>query len=294
MFSPSAKILSQRPTSAFPLSIGTSLAFESMFEGGPNPTYDPARIKPPPIDPYTYQGLWINIDTVYRNIYEAVETEQRGHLLPGDLLDTLIEEIGHIRDIVNQFTQGRLPVVFYHSRYEGMKAAHPWAKLRIPTTPKQLTERDLMDAALRPLLKNHTQDLGIQVFKRGLETTTPQGKVLIFTHMAYDLLSHRKFSDLHLLESHTGVLKKQASYYTKLTGGKDLMRIPFNTCTIQVFGDSRTFLGFPSEVKKDLIGLAELANWNSQTTADRMRLGITSLKDKLTAGILVKMLHESV
>ena len=291
--SPSARALEQRTQSAFPLSIGTSLALESMFEG-PQPTYDPTREKPPVIDPYQYQAFWINIDTVYRNIYESVATAEKGVLLPGDILDTLIHELETIRDVVNHFTQGRLPVVFYHSRYEGMKSAHPWGKLRVPNTPKQLRDAQIRDATLNPLIKNHSQDFQIRSFKRALEVKEERPRALIMTHYAYDLLSHRRFSDLHLLESHTGLLKKQASYYTKLSNGKELMRLPFNTCTIQVFGDSQHFFGMNQEVKHDLIMLAEQANWNAMTTTDRMRLGIGSLKDRLTAEILIKMLGESI
>jgi hypothetical protein len=286
------RVLDMRATSAFPLSIATSFALESMFEG-PNPPFDPTREKPPAIDPHQYQAFWINVATIYRNLLDSVSsTEERNKLLPGDILDFLIYELETIKDVVNHFTQGRLPVVFYHSRYEGMKSAHPWAKLRIPSTTKQLRDRDIRDAVLTPLIKNHTKDFQLRIFKRALETTEVRQKVLILTHYAYDLLSSRKFDDLHLLESHTGLLKKHASFYTKLSNSKDLVRIPFNMCTIQVFGDSQTFFGFPPEVKHDILQLSELAKWNAMTTSDRVRLGISTLKDRLTADILIKMLGE--
>ncbi len=60
-------VLAERTVSAFPLSIGTSLAFESLFDGRQAP-YDNERELPSRINIDDYKIFLINVGTLIRNI----------------------------------------------------------------------------------------------------------------------------------------------------------------------------------------------------------------------------------
>ena len=115
----------------------------------------------------------------------------------------------------------------------------------------------------------------------------------MLTHVAYDLLSYNKFNTLHLLESHTGKCKDISLWWTKLSNSKDLMRIPFNILTLQIFGDSQIFLPFPIETRKQILQLAEDKKWTNVTTKERIRLSLDTLKDVFAAVVLKKILNET-
>ena len=60
-----------RTISAFPISVGTSLALESLFAPRLE-TIDPER-KFERVDVTKYSEVWINLSTLFRNIVGAVE-----------------------------------------------------------------------------------------------------------------------------------------------------------------------------------------------------------------------------
>lgn len=90
--------LHDRAVSAFPLSIGTSLAFESVFNGRQEP-YDPSRVIPNHVDISNYESCWVNITTLFRNLSSAVEKEAFLGATAERLAATLEEEMGIINDL---------------------------------------------------------------------------------------------------------------------------------------------------------------------------------------------------
>src|SRR5690606_9561418 len=81
---------------------------------------------------------------------------------------------------------------------------------------------------------------------------------MLLTHIPVDLLSADRFSKLVLLESHTGAIKPHLSWYTKLTNGKELFRMPFNRFTLQVFGDNGVhFAPMPMKMKQAVKDISE-------------------------------------
>lgn len=273
----SKEALNNRTTSSFDLSIGTSFALESLLSG-PNPTYDPDRIKPPKIVLTSYNELWINLMTLFRNIVGAMDKEGFKVVMTEDIADVLEYEVELIKSVIKESFAGRVKVVFYTSSYEGLREKYPFAKIRGDSTDTQKIYTAILTNTLNVFFSRYGKTENIKHFNLKLE---PQNriKVLIITHFAYDLLSYKNFDHLDLLESHTGVLKARVSWNTKYADGKNLVRIPWSEKFLQVFGDSNTFYPLEKKIRQAVIDIAEKNNWNSLTTKDRIFLGIEQISD---------------
>jgi hypothetical protein len=285
MYDPREVIVS-RATSAIPVSIGTSLALESIL-AGIAPPYDPDRVIPEMISLDDYAEIWINCATLVRNIVGAVPAEQAKVLQPKHIAECLYEEIDIINTCIREQTSGRVKAVFYQCEYGALKTLYPRAAVREPATPKQMEA-----AKLNQLLVNHFKarppnGAYFRTFSPNLEPDRPV-KALVITHIAYDLCSYRRFTKLDLLESHTGARKARAAWYTKLSNSKDTQNVPFGPFALQVFGDSNNFAPSPMAVRKAVLEMAKEHNWTSLTTKDRIRLCVQLLpsgdvKNLLTA-----------
>jgi hypothetical protein len=75
-----------------------------------------------------------------------------------------------------------------------------------------------------------------------------------------------------------------------LLGNKDLIKIPFNKFSLQVFGDKETFSPLPQLIKKEVLRLANDFNWTQITTLDRIQFCLTTIKDSEISNILLKLL----
>ncbi len=286
----STSALSSRAMSAFPISIGTSLALESIFAPMQAP-YDPERPIPQKVNISSYDSLWVNLMTLYRNIIGALEKGGDERVMAGDLSDTMEFEVDLIKRLVQEATFGKTRVVFYASSYKDLARHHPHAKLREATTDKQKQYQHLMELTLNTFVKGQVKSDSIELFDRKLKPKR-RDKTLIMTNYAYDLLSHPEFESLDLIESHTGVLKGRGLWYTKFSNSKELMRIPFNVAFLQVFGDSQTFAAMPIKLREQVMALADQYNWHAFTTKDRLLLGFADMPDKFAGMTLKQMLSE--
>jgi hypothetical protein len=146
----------------------------------------------------------------------------------------------------------------------------------------------MMQQTINEFIKRQSKD-AIKFYECDLKPETKSDS-LILTNYAYDLLSYKHFNKLDLLESHTGVLKPKSMWYTKLLNGKDLNRIPFNSLSIQVFGDKETFSGMPHKVKSLILELAEKYQWTQVTSKDRIYYSLDRLDDKFLSTVLKTMI----
>ena len=283
--------LAQRAMSSFALSIGTGLAFESVFKGRTAP-YDPDRPIPNKVNITDYNELWINLSTLIRNIYSSVSSQEQASLMGIDLYLTLESEIETIRSLVIEDSNNRTKPIFYVSDHSSLEAKHPHARIRFDTTDKQRMFTAIKDTVLKEYLRRHMAEADTKMFDEHIYPTGPAKKVLILTNDAYDLLSYTEFGDLHLLESHTGLLKKRSLWYTKYHQGKELVRIPFASCFLQIFGDSVHFHPFPIKERLAIKEMADARNWTALTTRDRLLYCFTEMKDKALSEKLLAMLKE--
>lgn len=269
--------LSNRAMSSYPLSIGTSLALESI-QIGPNKQYDESRVIPNKVDITKYDVFYINVMTLYRNLVGSVDKLDFKYVLPGNVSQALEQECNVIKEIIKGLSNDKVKVKFYCSKYSGLKDEFPNNLIRKDNTQLQETYSINMQAALNDLISNNELN-NIVLFDSKIKNNK-RGKALIMTHYAYDLLAYKDFDVLDLLESHTGILKNKTMFYSKLLNGKDLIRIPFNRITYQIFGDKELLSPLNIKVRKLVIELSNTYNWTQVTTQDKIKYSFDQILDQ--------------
>lgn len=265
--------LAARTVSAFPLSIGTSLAFESVFLPR-QPAYDPERKLPDRVDVVQYQSCWINILTLLRNISGAVEKGVMQSVSPRDIADTLCEEIEVIESLFQHEGLGVCKPFFYYSTYRDLRKIRvPGLAFRDPSTPIQQAYQTMVDNVLREMDRRTDQ---VRVFH---DTIRPpmKDKGLIVTHLPYDLLSQKSFDQLDLLESHTGVLKTKHAWNSKYSpmSGKSFAHLPFHRKLLLIFGDRYLIKPMAGKIRDAILDCSEKRHWTPLTTEDKVKLDLS-------------------
>lgn len=271
-----------RTTGQFPVSVATSLALESICGIHPEQIFDVAPI-------LSYDKIWINVRTLFRNFLGALDRDTAEAVLPVDIAETITIEMQTIESIVHDNSSGRCSAVFYFSNYNLLDLLYRRAVLRVDTTDRQKHYTMLLNATAERLLKEHKGYIKGFQNKLRLEPED-RCKALILTHYAFDLVSHKQFDKLTLVESHTGAVKEKPLWYTKYYNGKDLMMIPFREDMLQVFGDNETFRPADIKLRQAVIDVATKYKWTAATTRDKIRYGIEQIKNPYARDILLEML----
>lgn len=270
-----------RETGQLPLSIGTSLAIESLLGIHPE-----IQVSKPPI--HSYQEIWINLRTLMRNMVSAYPSDSRLNLQTDDLFSDLVDEINFLSLELSQ-----LKVVFYVSELN-LEKKYQHARIRYPHTDIQKLVDKLMMVPIQAFNKAYKEtnkdNLPYEYYLfSDKPDKTKRLKAVMLTHIALDLCSHGNFKELVLLESHTGKLKTKAEWYTKYAGSKDLSRIPFTEKFLQVFGDKELFKPLDNKLREDILAVADKYNWTSVTTKDKINYGIATLKNHFFIDFIRKL-----
>jgi hypothetical protein len=260
--------LLNRATSGFPLSIGTSMALETLFDTI-QPSYDETRVVERLQDLGTYNLYVFNTATLLRNIIQSVQYSDLVTISKQDIYDTLLEEIEFLTQF---FDSNSLNLKFYVNTYQYVKDVYKEkGSLRQASTDKQFYIDNLMSYCLDKLKKNDD----VVVFYKDIRFNR-EDRVLLFTHVVFDLLSYNNFLKLDLLESHTGKIKSRKDWWTKYHAipNVDMSFLPLMEYLLSVFGDNYMFK--PAAIK------------------DRMALykamqqkGITPLSSELTLSFML-------
>jgi len=272
--------LADRVKSTWPVSIGTSLAIESIAVG-PNKSYDNARVPPQQIDLRKYEQVWVSLYTLYRNIVSSSPERGAENHTPMEVADVLSAEISIIDQIFSDLSKKRVKCVFYLCNYDGLKKRFPHAKMREENSAKQKSSAEHFARTMELLIRGaENLDQEIRIFEG--ELFSEKKRTIILTSVCYDLLSEPNFGsgNLHLLETYTGKLKTKPTWYTKFSSSQATAQIPFNTLFLQVFGDSMLFQPAPISVRLTCVNLAAQHNWSYLTTMDRVRLCIGLLRSQ--------------
>lgn len=257
--------LFERVVSAFPISIGTSLALESIFIGRQDP-YDPERVAPVKIEISEFNNIVFNVDTLIRNIISSVTSEVMMTLTSDNILEVLIQEMEMISDIFNVEGHGAVQPIYYIRDYDIVKKEF---NTKVVNFREARTTRQLKIASLHSqTLKNfNNPDLSHMVQRTGKHVVNNKlGKTIMLTHYAVDLLDKSMFSELSLLESNTGDLKKRDRWYTKYYAGKSLTNIPFQKKLLSIFGDNDFVSPLPIAIRQQIVDIANEHKWSSVTT----------------------------
>lgn len=274
-------IVSDRVVGQYPISIATSLALEGATgryperETGVNQLLD-------------YKEIWVNVKTLFRNLYNACDRNSVLNVETEDFVDGLATDMDHFVEVIRNETQGMAKVVFYVCDYANMAFHYPHAGIRGDTTELQKAYTHAMRECIKQLLEK--QLFEVKLFSHLINEQNDQ-KILLITHFPLDLCA-KGLTNKDLLESHTGIIKPKHQWYTKYLNGKELPNIPFRKDLLQVFGDQEHFRPMSISLRKQILGLAETYNWSQVTTTAKIRYGIDQLKDPLARDVLKQMLSE--
>lgn len=271
-----------REKGMFPVSIGTSLCLEYLINKHPEIVHKPANRKPVT----NYKHFFINLRTVFRNLYQAVSNDHRDSIMPTDYFEPFIQELEFLLDWAKNEGEG-IRVFFYAVEFRGMKALYPDAKLRNPNTQKQLRYKQVEEAVISVLFENSNyRERFDPISYRSTLNQAPFENTIILTHYAVDLLSKYKFRKLDLIESHTGKIKTDKEFNSKYLNGNQLYMMPFNIGLMQVFGDKETFAPLNISIKKEVLRLADQYNWTPITSKDKIKSNINSIQNPEIKSIL--------
>lgn len=277
-------ITSGRAISAFPVSVATSLALESIFIGKLAPI-DPNRTIPQKVNIQDYDEFWINLSTLFRNIIGALSSADSKRVSAREVADVLRDEVEFIQSLVAQETQNNTKTVFYVCTRTDLQRKYRNAFIRGVNTEIQKAYKALHDASIQGFLTSQGKQDHLRIFNNTLKPLRDV-RALILTHSAFDLLSATNFKLMHLIESHTGILKKPAQWNTKYYQGKELSFMPFSKYLLPILGDSEVFSPYPSKDKNAIIDLAKKCNWTPLTTKDKILFDLDKLPHKFLADII--------
>lgn len=260
--------VSDRVLGQYPISMATSLAIEGTRGIHPDRPSKDVLAK--------YEVLWVNLKTLFRNLYNAVARDSVLGVHPQSFAEAMVQEMDQLDRLIAAESNGKTSVVFYLCDYFGIEIQYRHALVRGDTTPLQSAYTKAMHETLRillPMVKDH-----IKLYKLHI-TDTENRKALMLTHYPFDLTT-KSFAHLSLLESHTGTIKDKNLWYTKFNNGKDLSVIPFNLGFLQIFGDAEHFRPQSITMRKALIELATKYRWSSVTTRDKIVFSLGLSPDK--------------
>lgn len=268
-------LVMNREKGVFPISIGTSLVLESLINQHPTLTHQPANKKPVK----RYKQFYVNLRTLFRNLYQSVDNYYRDSIMPSDYFDPFVMELDFLMDWAKNEGEG-IEIVFYAVEYRGMRATYPDAKLREAKTPKQLRYKDVEHAIIKAFLENpnYREKFKPMIYRGSINQAVYEDTVIL-THYAIDLLSKYKFRKLDLIESHTGKIKSDKEFNSKYLNGESLYMMPFNIQLLQIFGDKETFSPMNPAIKKAVMNLAEEHHWTPITSLDKIKSNVNSIKD---------------
>jgi hypothetical protein len=281
--------LAERTISGFPLSIGTSLAFESIFEPLLDP-YDPKREIPNKVSIIDYQQIWINIYTLFRNLAGSIDKPLFIRTKPEEFAQVLYQEIEVIQSLLTNEGMNICKPIFYYASYNDVYSnQHKIVEIRKDTTTNQLLNVSKYQDTIKVFHKLYP-DFLLQLDSK-LKPDTAQ-KALLLSHIPYDLLSYKYFRELDLIESHTGVLKARKDWYTKyyVLPRADMSILPFNRKFLKIFGDHVMFSPMDHVLRRELINIGTYRQWTNMTTTAKIIQDLNiSLKDRMLYDAILKI-----
>ncbi len=251
-------ILDERELGTIPISIGTALAIDGLYNRHPETKVKgklPASLA---------KDIYINVRTLFRNVHGAVgDRDKADRIVPADYADTILKEIDELKSSLSN-EEYPLTVIPYLPTYKSIASYMGNGELRELNTDKQKMYNSLENATLQVLFDKFKDDKSASPFKEvDMEIKSEVYQpIIIITHLPVDLLNVVNASEVYLAESHTGRVKTKDLWYTKFHSDKS-PRIPFNKATLLFFGDSGGLFK-PQHIKsrKRVLDIADKRKWN--------------------------------
>lgn len=277
--------LFDRTTSGFPLSISTGMAFESLFPPRQR-VYDPERVPPQIVKVDDYDQMWINVDTLFRNLMDAMPKEQLVNTGYKEVVSVLFDEMDTINSLLANEGRGVMVPKYYVCDYKvALRSMHRAFSLRKKDSPHAEWLANLRDETMKELQKVAPQDI---TFFPGFIRAAGKAKVLMLTHFPYDLTARKLFARLDLLESNTGKLKKPAEWNTKYypVPKYDMRILPFYRFLLLALGDKVLLSPLPIKVRRQIMDTAVKRQWTPMTTTEKVLLDLRLDMHPMDYGII--------
>ena len=265
------KILTNRTTTSFGVSIGTGLMLESVFQ----PTherYDTERVIPTQVDLKNYDGWLINGYTLLRNIVTACKEPIEADTLTSKNIERIMEEIetewAIIQSLLLSNNLDENFIMLFVPKYEKLIKRFNISK---DTSVKYITNNETIPKLFRqPLMSTSEQIAKLTTVEDKVVESYAGFKYLLTSHYTLDLLQSNKWT---LLESHTGVLKDSHLWYTKYHafGTNDLSHLPMVDLLLFMLGDDQLVVGMPRKIKSELYKVSIEKKWTFRTTRDKIK-----------------------
>ena len=182
--SKSVQVLANREQGQFALSIGTSLALESLDNLVP----DRPVVRPAPIS--RIDAVLVNVRTLHRNMMASLKAVDKDVVTAQTAADFLREEMQQVRTAMQRLGNGKVEAYFYLCRYPDLKREFPHAHLIGPQTKKQMRDRDLEKATMDLIIANPGRYGAPKLFDYYVEGGgLKNDRVAMLTHIPLDLTS---------------------------------------------------------------------------------------------------------
>lgn len=279
-------ILLNRAISNFPLiSIGTGLALETLFkpEAG---YYDVNRVIEYKIKTNEFKTIYLNIYTIIRNIISAISTTEEKHKFLDNtnsddaIVSVFLEEYSEIERLLLENNYNPILYITDYSKNNFLSKSNRNI-LNIISDTLSSKQNVFILKAVKKIKKQYYSNLIISMqentkvhepkinpsylkyieekLKEGSKLPMiTNGKNLIITHFAIDLLNIKYLSNLTLLESHTGRVVNSKDFnrkYPDLTNMDFTKVVPFIEKIYYIFGDGNLIKPLDAKYRKQLYNL---------------------------------------
>lgn len=169
--------------------------------------------------------LLLNVETLARNYINSINSKQLPTVFPLEALEGFIAEVNFIGQYIAK-ASGAVQCLLYQTDYDYHHKRIKLGVLKKKFTAKQQKQLDLTTQLVSALKKQFV------INSKPLSSLADPTTYLV-THVVFDLL--QPLYNTSLLESHTGAVKREFEFNTKLNNAPDC--VPFNRYTLQLFGD---------------------------------------------------------
>lgn len=239
--------------------VATSGIFENWLEN------------PKTVEPYKSKvsQFRINIHTLVRNVAGAIEEEVRSKDF---VMEKTMDSLELIEDAIRDVFPS-VEIVYYITELAYYRRLIPRSEIRVSRSEKirNLTQ---MEHEITGDVYKALEELGRTVDRVDNKKGNIAKTVMMLTHLPADLLCYRYYSDLYLVESHTGNIRERTTFSSKILPSHrrhNAHFIPFNHMSFQVYGDGGKMLHQASgAVTTAYTNLAQEMKWNYMTSADKI------------------------
>lgn len=230
-------------TSSFGINIGTGLMLESVLD----PTserVDDNRVAPKRVSLDKYKTWYFNLTSFVNNVVVSYDKVTLEKLFRKDFKtqNLIVERVSLDLEILYNLLGDKINLVFYDINYPKYKDImnKPNDKTKVGQTTIAVSR--IVDLVVTDII---TGKISVNNYYRTDNKFVFKSNSLITTSIGLDLI--HLDDTVHLLEYHTGVLKKRDTWYTKI---KVKDRTPFEEILILAYGDKKGLINSPLTLKE--------------------------------------------